>query len=162
MDGSKTVSRRAFAAASAAMIVPRRVLGGRGFVPPSDKIRLASIGLGRQGMVVAMGLLREEEVQVAAVCDCNEASADYAEYGHEALLRQERATLGRGYETWGADLASPGEVNLTSIFKTSLGWAGREPARRLVEAYYGGHKPSGTWKGCTAYRDFRELLDKEK
>jgi len=39
---------------------------------------------------------------------------------------------------------------------------GREPARRLVEAYYGSRKDSGSYKGCTAYRDFRELLEKEK
>ena len=34
---------------------------------------------------------------------------------------------------------------------------GREPARRLVEAYYGSRKDTA-YKGCTAYRDFRELL----
>ena len=39
---------------------------------------------------------------------------------------------------------------------------GREPARRVVDAYYGSRKGSGTYKGCTAYRDYRELLEKEK
>lgn len=68
------VSRRAFAAASAFTIVPRRVLGGAGFVPPSDKITLASIGMGRQGMAVTMGLLQQSGIQVVAVCDCNQGS----------------------------------------------------------------------------------------
>jgi hypothetical protein len=49
-------SRREFTAAAvstaAFTIVPRRVLGGPGFTPPSDKINLGVIGLGRQGMVV--------------------------------------------------------------------------------------------------------------
>ena len=41
---------------------------------------------------------------------------------------------------------------------------GREPAKRLIEAYYGSRKGSGTgsYKGCTAYSDYRELLEKEK
>ena len=137
-------------------------MGGAGYVAPSDKITLASIGMGRQGMAVTMGLLQQADLQVVAVCDCNQAGRDYAEYSSNAMLQQARRTLGAGYETWGEDLASPGEVKLTNVFKTSLGFGGREPARRVIEAYYAGHKPSGVWKGCTAYRDYRELLEKEK
>jgi predicted dehydrogenase len=156
------VSRRRFAgaAASAFMIVPRHVLGGAGFVPPSDKIALASIGMGRQGMVVTMGLLAKPEVQVVAVCDCNQGSKDYAEYGSNALLESARELLGPGYENWGQDLASPGSVRLTNTFETSLGMGGREPAQRLVEAYYSSRKTAG-YHGCNAYRDYRELLAKE-
>ncbi len=157
-----SVSRRQFAAAAAAFtIVPRHVLG-RGQTAPSDKVTLASIGMGRQGMVVTMGLLARPDVQVVAVCDCNQGSKDYAEYSRNALLMQERRLLGPGYENWGEDMASPGEVYLTHTFKTSLGMAGREPAKRLVEAYYASRKQSGSYRGCTAYRDFRELLEKEK
>ena len=41
---------------------------------------------------------------------------------------------------------------------------GREPARRLVEAYYGSRKgsASGGYKGCGAYKDYRELLAKQQ
>jgi len=39
--------------------------------------------------------------------------------------------------------------------------AGWEPARRMVDEHYGKDKPAGTVPGCRAYRDFRELLDKE-
>ncbi len=156
------MTRRAFAAASAFTIVPRHVLGGAGFVPPSDKITLATVGLGRQGMAVTMDLLQQPALQVIAVCDCNRGSKDYAEYGSNAMLQQARRTLGAGYENWGEDLASPGEVKLTNVFRTSLGFGGREPAKRVVEAYYAGHKPAGIWKGCTAYHDYRELLEKEQ
>ena len=38
---------------------------------------------------------------------------------------------------------------------------GREPARREVEAYYAEHKPSGNYKGCRAYDDYRQLLERE-
>src|SRR5207253_11848 len=60
------------------------------------------------------------------------------------------------------DWASPGEVRLTKSFSTSLGIGGREPAKKLVEAYYGSRTPSGSYKGCNAYKDYRELLDKER
>jgi predicted dehydrogenase len=36
--------------------------------------------------------------------------------------------------------------------------AGREPGRRLVEEHYAAEKKAGTYKGCDAYVDFRELI----
>ncbi len=39
--------------------------------------------------------------------------------------------------------------------------AGREPARRLVDEHYAKQRESGTYRGCRAYSDFRELLAKE-
>lgn len=154
-------TRRSLAGMAGVMIVPRHVLG-RGQTAPSDRVHLASIGMGRQGMAVTMDLLARPGVQVVAVADCNQGSRNYAEYGANALLNSARRLLGPGYEKWGEDLASPGMAQLTHTFRTSLGMGGREPARRLVEAYYGSRKTSGAYKGCTAYRDFRELLEKEK
>ena len=111
-----------------------------------------------------MELLARPDVQVVAVCDCNRYSKDYVEYGENDLLKSARRLLGAGYENWGEDLASPGVAQLTHEFRTSLGMGGREPAKRLVEAYYGSRKGygSGTYKGCAAYSDYRELLEKEK
>ncbi len=52
---SNLLTRREFVTtASAFMIVPRHVLGGPGFVPPSDRITLAAIGMGHQGFEVTM------------------------------------------------------------------------------------------------------------
>ena len=160
-SGSQSMTRRAFAGATAFMIVPRHVLGAP-FVPPSDKITLATIGLGRQGQAVTMELLARPDTQVVAVCDCNRGSQDYVEYGPNQLLSAWRKLLGPGYENWGEDLASPGEVQLAHDFKTSLGMGGREPVKRAVEAYYGSRKDTGAYKGCNTYIDFRELLEKEK
>ncbi len=167
MEKNRTdrLTRREFvSAATAFMIVPRAVLGGRGYVPPSDRVTLASIGMGRQGMAVTMELLARPDVQVVACCDCNKESKNYVEYSDNDLLKSARELLGPGYENWGADLSSPGEAQLTHDFRTSLGMGGREPAKRVVEAYYGSRSgsASGTYKGCTAYSDFRELLDKER
>ncbi|MFQ5639546.1 MAG: Gfo/Idh/MocA family oxidoreductase [bacterium] len=50
-------------------IVPRHVLGGPGFIAPSDKINLAMIGTGNQGTHDMKQFLEIPEVQVIAVCD---------------------------------------------------------------------------------------------
>ena len=98
-SGSAEISRRRFAAAAASfMIVPRHVLGGQGQTPPSDRVHIASIGMGRQGMAVTMDLLARPDVQVVAVCDVNTGSRNYVEYGNNALLSQARKLLGPGYE----------------------------------------------------------------
>jgi predicted dehydrogenase len=39
---------------------------------------------------------------------------------------------------------------------------GSDPAREIVEKHYAQNKPSGAYKGCAVYLDYRELLDKEK
>jgi predicted dehydrogenase len=167
-DSDKDISRRgllrgAVASAAAFSIVPRHVLG-RGFVAPSDKVTMASIGLGRQGQVITMEFLARPDTQIVAVCDCNKLAKNYIEYSDNGLLKKARKLLGPGHENWGADLASPGPVQLTHDFHASLGMGGREPARRLVDAYYGSRKgsASGKYKGCNAYNDFRDLLSKEK
>jgi predicted dehydrogenase len=41
------------------------------------------------------------------------------------------------------------------------GIAGRDPALRLVESHYAQAKASGTYRGCTAYVDFREVLGRD-
>jgi predicted dehydrogenase len=38
---------------------------------------------------------------------------------------------------------------------------GREPARREIDAGYAAQKASGSYKGCRAYNDYRELLERE-
>jgi predicted dehydrogenase len=160
---ANAVSRRQAAAAAAGfLIVPRHVLGGAGQTPPSDKITLGVIGAGRQGIYVMMDLLARSDVQVVAVCDCNEGSKDYAEYNANATLIAARKLLGAGYDNWGEDLASPGSVQMGTEFRTSLGMGGREPARRLVDAYYASQKPRGAGTTCASYSDFRQLLDKQK
>ena len=67
------LSRRAFlghaAAATAATVLPRHVLGGEGQMAPSAKITLAGIGMGGQGLQDLNAFLQFSEVQVVAVCD---------------------------------------------------------------------------------------------
>ena len=75
MSAPFSPSRRAFlmssAAAAAATIVPRHVLG-RGFTPPSDKLAVAGIGVGGMG---AANLKELEAEAIVALCDVD---PDYA------------------------------------------------------------------------------------
>jgi len=79
-----TISRREFVGGAAAAfagftIVPGYVLGGSGNTPASEKINLAFIGTGGQGIVNLKRLLDFPEIRVIAVCDVNEVS-DYSEF----------------------------------------------------------------------------------
>lgn len=69
-----TTTRRDFikagaAAFSAFTIVPRHVLGGPGFVAPSDKVNVALVGAGGQGRWNLRELFKLDDVQVIAVAD---------------------------------------------------------------------------------------------
>ncbi|MBP1602377.1 MAG: putative dehydrogenase, partial [Acidobacteria bacterium] len=70
----KDVSRRRFIGNTAAAVagftfVPRHVLGGPGYVPPSDKVNIAIIGCGGQGRTNLRSLNRYPDAQVIALAD---------------------------------------------------------------------------------------------
>ncbi len=147
-------------AASAFLILPRRLLGGPGHVPPSGRLNLAFIGTGSQGLRVMFGFLRQPDVQAVAVCDPNRQSGDYPQWGAGEFCKSVRQLLGTdsGWE-W---LSPDGPIELTRTLKVTGGTCGREPARKIVDAFYGKQNETGGFKGCAAYADFRELLEKEK
>ncbi len=60
------------AAAAVATVVPRYVLGGPKFVPPSEKVNIAIVGAGGQGRTNARNLFHEKDAQIIAVCDVAE------------------------------------------------------------------------------------------
>lgn len=59
--------------ATAAMIVPRHVLGGPGQVAPSDRVNVALVGAGGRGLQNARELMKLPEVQISAIADPAEA-----------------------------------------------------------------------------------------
>src|SRR5881396_2641735 len=157
------VSRRTFLGQTAAAvfsIVPRRVLGGAGYVPPSDKINIAFVGVGSQGLRVMLHFLREPDVQGIAVCDPNKVSANYPQWNAHEFCNSVRKLLGADS---GWDWLSPDKpIQLTHSLRVTSGVAGREPCQKIVDAYYGAQQRSGEYRGCAAYSDFRELLEKQK
>ena len=150
MTPEKKINRRKFigsatAASIAFTIVPRHVLGGPSFIPPSDKLTIAYIGCGTQGLREMAELITNPKVQIVTVCDPNKSSTDYIDWSAEGIRNSIRKTLGD--DTWGKGFDGiPG---------------GRDVAQDFVDKYYSKDK-AAKFKGCTSYVDFRELLEKEK
>jgi predicted dehydrogenase len=53
------------------------------------------------------------------------------------------------------------DVNKESAGYWNGGVAGREPGRRIIEKAYAEKTPTGSYKGCQMYGDFRELLQRK-
>jgi predicted dehydrogenase len=96
-------SRRQFiasaaSAAAAATILPRHVLGGPGFVAPSDKVNVAVIGVGGQGRTNLRNLFHEADCQVIAIADpCEEWDLSPFYYGGKAGRGPIRAEIEETY-----------------------------------------------------------------
>lgn len=73
MKSTEKLDRRDFLKAGAVLssfvIVPRRVLGGVGYLAPSDKITLGFIGCGRQSGGLRRRFLDTEQTQIVAASD---------------------------------------------------------------------------------------------
>ena len=101
-QGGRRMARRDFlggaAAAMAFTLVPRHVLGGSGATTPSEKVNVAIIGTGGQGIVNMKQLFTEPDVRIAALCDLNEES-DYSMfyYGGTAGLKPAAALVQQRY-----------------------------------------------------------------
>ena len=146
------INRRKFvglgsAAALGFTIVPRHVLGGPGYTAPSDKITLAYIGMGTQGIREMLPLLAVPEIQVVAVCDPNKEARGYRDWGKDYLRNEIRRAINN--PNW-----SPGGDNAVA--------GGRDNGKAIVDAYYANARKDPAYKSCAAYADVRELFAKEK
>jgi predicted dehydrogenase len=75
----RTFLKQTFKYSAAAMILPRHVLGGKGFVAPSEKVNIAIIGTGGQGIVNIKNLFKEDDAQIVAIADPN-LESDYSRF----------------------------------------------------------------------------------
>jgi predicted dehydrogenase len=147
MIEKKTISRRSFvttAAANAAAlaIVPRHVLG-RGFIPPSDTLNIAGIGVGGMGRANLINLASQN---IVALCDVD---WDYAGKAFERLSGDIEHLQAR------IDQPPPPGSPEQSL-------AGVNPAkaqRQLdnMKRLYIEH-----WPKATRHTDYREMLEKQK
>ena len=134
-------------AAVAFTILPRHVLGGKHYVAPSDKINLAYIGIGTQGIRELLPLLANDQFRVTAVCDPNKEAVGYKDWGKDYLKNDIRKAINNPNWNPGGDNTIPG---------------GRENGKSIVDSFYANKYPEQKYKGCNAYADFRELFEKEK
>lgn len=144
-------NRRKFLATAAGVaaftIVPRHVLGGPNYIPPSDKITLAHIGVGTEGLREMLDLLPIPEIQIVAVCDPSKGAVGYRDWSANGLRNDIRRALDKPDWKAGSETAIPG---------------GRDAAKDIIDTYYSTRRASEGIRGCASYADFREMFDKEK
>jgi hypothetical protein len=128
-------------------VIPSHVMGGSGRTAPSDKINVAYIGLGTQGLRQLPALLEIPEVQVTAVCDPQRKAINYYDWEPYGLLNSMRNLIGNPNWKTGGNNTIPG---------------GLDNGKELVEGFYKRKSSGEAYKGCRAYSDFRELFEKEK
>lgn len=149
MNAKKSsLNRRSFingvsTAAVGLTIVPSTVLGGK-HVSPNDKINVAYIGMGTQGLRQLPDIIQLPEVQIRAVCDPQRKAINYYDWSPSGLLKQMRKLMGNPGWTTGGNNSVPGGLN---------------NGKEIVDAYYA---KTGANYTCKAYTDFRELFEKEK
>ncbi len=146
---TKNINRREFiggvaSVAAGLTVVPRHVLGGNGFVAPNDKINVAYIGLGTQGLRQLPDIIELPEVQVTAVCDPQRKAIGFYDWSPTGLRDQMRKLIGNPNWNTGGNNTIPG---------------GLDNGKEIVDAFY--VKKGSNYK-CKAYTDFRELFEKEK
>lgn len=148
----KQIDRRSFiggvsAAALAVTIIPRHVLGGNGYVAPSDKVTLAYIGAGTQGLRELLPLLSIQGLQIVAVCDPQKEAFGYYDWSKNGLRDEIRKALQIPEWKSGGDNKVPGGLN---------------NAKEIVDTFYSKFGSENNYGKCRAYTDFRVLFEKEK
>jgi predicted dehydrogenase len=81
-------------------IIPASALGKNGFIAPSDRITMALIGAGNQGGNDTRAFLKDERVQITAICDVNKKSDGYWDgkvAGREFIMEMVDQAYGEKY-----------------------------------------------------------------
>ena len=141
------ITRREMLAPAAAglafTIVPRHVLGGTGYAAPSDKITLAYIGCGTQGV--------RELLRLVATRTCRlRPSAIPSRTARITSTGTRRASATASASFW----RTPIWLGVSGIR------ACRDVAKEIIDTYYAKKRGSENFRGVASYADFRELLEK--
>jgi predicted dehydrogenase len=137
MHENRKLSRRKFVATNAASlavaaVVPRRVLGGAGHIPPSAQLNVAVIGTGGQGIVNIGNLLKQPDVRIPAICDVAQFwDNSHLYYRHNGGRGPALEAIEQHYRKAGADMP-PCAVYVD--FRVMLDKAGRDIDAVLVAA----------------------------
>jgi hypothetical protein len=144
------ISRRSFLAkaattAAAVTIVPRHVLG-RGFVPPSDKLNIAGVGVGGMGRTNLINLSTEN---IVALCDVDWG---YAGKSLDRLDTEIPALQKR--------IAEPPPPPTPE--QRAAGMPRFDPARAKTRLDHMTRLKNELLPKAHRYSDYREMLDKQK
>jgi predicted dehydrogenase len=160
---SLTLSRRKFlgtaATATAAFtIIPRYVMGGKGYTAPSDLINVAGIGVGAQG---------GGDIQQVCSPDVPIVRPQRNSNGTPMTPEQIAAQQARRAEMMKRNPQASGQPNPNATIQMGAAGSGKKIALANIYALcdvdpdYAGHVLKGYPK-AKIYTDWREMLDKEK
>ncbi|MDX1285756.1 MAG: hypothetical protein R3182_12120, partial [Draconibacterium sp.] len=116
MNSNKSsINRRTFiggvsTAAVGLTVVPSSVLGGK-HISPSDKINVAYIGLGTQGLRQLPDIIQIPDVQITAVCDPQRKAIDYYDWSPTGLRNQMRRLMDKPDWNTGGNNSIPGGLD---------------------------------------------------
>jgi len=112
------ISRRNFvkkgAMASSIFIVPRHVLGGTGYIPPSDQLNLAAIGAGGKGISDILNASGNGQERVVALCDVDfagSAAASVTSFPNAKLYNDYREMLDKEKDIEAVTISTPDHVH---------------------------------------------------
>lgn len=74
-DSRRDFIKKSALVGGAFMIVPRHVLGGPGFIAPSDKLLIAGIGVGGKGQSDLQSFYESGKAEIAFLCDVDDRRA---------------------------------------------------------------------------------------
>jgi predicted dehydrogenase len=74
-DSRRNFLKNSALAAAGFFIVPRHVLGGKGFLAPSDRLTIASIGVGGKGQSDIANFAKSGKADIAFLCDVDDRRA---------------------------------------------------------------------------------------
>ena len=110
----KKLSRRKFIKSTSTVaagftIIPRHVLGGAGFIAPSDKLNIAGVGAGGRGQSILKGAFKGGMVNIVALCDVDDkrAATTYKKYEKAARYKDFRQMLEKQKDIDAVMVATP-------------------------------------------------------
>ncbi len=119
------MDRRSFLKRSAALsgiaIVPRFVLGGKGFLAPSDRITVGFIGTGRQSLTLQKNFIATERIKVVGASDVYRSKLAHF-VGQLAAYSDQSSTNCRQYSDF-RELLNDGSIDAV-IISTPDHWHG--------------------------------------
>jgi len=115
----RSLMRAGVSAVAAPMIVPSSALGLDGAVPPSERIVVAGIGIGRRGQYDLSCFLEQPDVRFAAICDVKEERRHAVKKIVDAHHRDDRCTMHREFR----EVLDRGDIDAVLI-ATGPNWHG--------------------------------------
>lgn len=112
-------------AAAGFIIVPRHVLGGKGFISPSDRLVVAGVGVGGKGYSDLQSIYKSGKAEIAFLCDVDDrrAAASLKDYPKAKYYKDWRELFDKEAKSFDAVTVSTPDHNhaITTLAAMQLG-----------------------------------------